>query len=181
MAAAHAPIVRNPYLQDPDLFVRDPEFRDHIYLDADDFATYLTAAVVAEPFAEARYADDLLRNRMLNELFHEAVPVILHEDDLNAMYYSIENRSPYLDRDARSSSARASRRGTSSATATPRRCCATPMRGIAPDAVLDNRRKVGLQRADRRPARRLRPGRPRGAAGRPPDLRPGAPRGRSRT
>ena len=36
---------------------------------------------------------------MLNELFHEAVPVILHEDDLNAMYYSIENRSPFLDRE----------------------------------------------------------------------------------
>ena len=36
---------------------------------------------------------------MLNELFHEAVPVILHEDDLNAMYFSIENRSPFLDRE----------------------------------------------------------------------------------
>ena len=34
---------------------------------------------------------------MLNELFHEATPVILHEDDLNSMRYSIENRSPYLD------------------------------------------------------------------------------------
>ena len=36
---------------------------------------------------------------MLNELFHEVVPVILKHDDLNSMYYSIENRSPYLDRD----------------------------------------------------------------------------------
>jgi len=26
------------------------------------------------------------------------VPVILHEDDLNSMYCSVENRSPYLDR-----------------------------------------------------------------------------------
>jgi asparagine synthase (glutamine-hydrolysing) len=34
---------------------------------------------------------------MLNELFHEATPVILQEDDLNSMKYSIENRSPYLD------------------------------------------------------------------------------------
>ena len=34
---------------------------------------------------------------MANEMFHEIVPVILHEDDLNAMYFSIENRSPYLD------------------------------------------------------------------------------------
>jgi len=30
-------------------------------------------------------------------MFHEITPVILHEDDLNSMYYSIENRSPYLD------------------------------------------------------------------------------------
>src|SRR4029077_19290720 len=84
-----------------------------------------------------------LRNRMLNELFHEAVPVILHEDDLNAMYFSIENRSPFLDRRLFEF------------------CCRIParflirdgyakivlrdaMRGIVPDAVLDNRRKVGF-------------------------------------
>lgn len=36
---------------------------------------------------------------MMNELFNEVVPVILKHDDLNSMYYSIENRSPYLDRD----------------------------------------------------------------------------------
>ena len=36
---------------------------------------------------------------MMNEMFHEVVPVILHEDDLNSMYYSIENRSPFLDRE----------------------------------------------------------------------------------
>ena len=34
---------------------------------------------------------------MLNELFQEIVPPILHEDDLNSMHCSIENRSPYLD------------------------------------------------------------------------------------
>jgi asparagine synthase (glutamine-hydrolysing) len=33
----------------------------------------------------------------MNELFHESIPVILHEDDLNSMLYSIENRSPFLD------------------------------------------------------------------------------------
>ena len=32
-----APIVRNPYLQDPDVFVKNPALRDHIYLDAEDF------------------------------------------------------------------------------------------------------------------------------------------------
>ena len=33
---------------------------------------------------------------MLNETFAETVPVILHEDDLNAMSVSLENRSPFL-------------------------------------------------------------------------------------
>ena len=36
---------------------------------------------------------------MQNELLHEIVPVILGHDDLNSMYHSIENRSPYLDKD----------------------------------------------------------------------------------
>ena len=35
---------------------------------------------------------------MANELFHESIPVILHEDDRNSMMYSVENRSPFLDR-----------------------------------------------------------------------------------
>src|SRR5262249_4946280 len=91
------PIVRNPHLGNPHLFIEDCNFRDHIYLHADEFAQFLYHPW-SEPFAEEPYTSSLLRNRMLNEMFHEAVPVILHEDDLNAMYYSIENRSPFLDR-----------------------------------------------------------------------------------
>jgi asparagine synthase (glutamine-hydrolysing) len=88
--------VRNPHLKDPLLFVKAPAFREHIYLDADVYAGMLTRPF-AEPFAEERFCDGLLRNRMMNELFREAIPVILHEDDLNSMRFSIENRSPYLD------------------------------------------------------------------------------------
>ena len=91
------PVVRNPYLSNPDLFVNDPGFRDHIFLGNEGFATYLRQPF-AEPFREEQYATSLLRNRMMNEMFHESVRVILHEDDLNAMYFSIENRSPFLDR-----------------------------------------------------------------------------------
>jgi asparagine synthase (glutamine-hydrolysing) len=47
-------------------------------------------------FEEESLANSLLRNRMLNELFFEVIPVILHEDDRNSMMYSVENRSPYL-------------------------------------------------------------------------------------
>jgi asparagine synthase (glutamine-hydrolysing) len=136
------PIVRNPFLSNPELFINDPSFRDHIFLDAEGFAKYLKEDW-NEPFSETAYTDSLLRNRMMNEMFNEAVPVILHEDDLNAMYFSIENRSPYLDRDlfefcfsipsrhlVRDGYAKAVLRDS--------------MRGIVPERVLDSRRKVGF-------------------------------------
>ena len=47
--------------------------------------------------SEKLYCDRPLRNRLLNELYREIVPVILAEDDSNAMQSSLENRSPYLD------------------------------------------------------------------------------------
>ncbi|MGZ3440700.1 MAG: asparagine synthase-related protein, partial [Polyangia bacterium] len=136
------PIVRNPFLTDPERFVRTPEFRDHIYLDADGFAGFLREPW-GEPFDEERYTANVLRNRMLNELFHEAVPVILHEDDLNAMYYSIENRSPFLDRalfewSCRIPARHLMRDGYAKAV------LRDSMRGIVPDPILDSRRKVGF-------------------------------------
>jgi asparagine synthase (glutamine-hydrolysing) len=136
------PVVRNPYLSNPDLFVEDPEFRGHIYLNADEFATYLKNGF-SEGFIESRFTSNLLRNRMLNELFVEAVPVILHEDDLNAMYYSIENRSPFLDRVLFEFSTSIPTRHLvrdGRAKAVLREA----MRGIVPDLILDNRRKVGF-------------------------------------
>lgn len=90
------PLVRNPFLRDLDRYLKNPQERGHIYLDSEVFASYLTTEW-REAWREEHYAGSLLRNRMLNELFHEATPVILHEDDLNSMKYSLENRSPYLD------------------------------------------------------------------------------------
>jgi len=91
------PFVRNPYLKNPRLYFDDPSFRAHIYLNNDAFTEYLKVDF-DEGFTEKDYCQDsMFRNRMMNELFHENVPPILHEDDLNSMFYSIENRSPYLD------------------------------------------------------------------------------------
>jgi len=136
------PIVRNPFLQNPDYFAEDPSRREHIYLDADQFSTYLRNGF-SEPFSEELLSDDLLRNRMLNELFHEAVPVILHEDDLNAMYFSIENRSPFLDRELfEFTSSIPTRHLIRDAFA--KSVLRDSMRGIVPDLILDNRRKVGF-------------------------------------
>jgi len=91
-----APIIRNPYMQNPKMYFDQPGIRTHIYLNRDDFAAILKEDFL-EDFLEESYCESLLKNRMLNELFHETIPVILHEDDLNSMYYSIENRSPFLD------------------------------------------------------------------------------------
>lgn len=137
-----APLVRNPYLQNPRLYFDDPGVRDHIYLNAREFAGYLRQDWF-EAFSEADYTPSLLRNRMANELFHEAVPVILHEDDLNAMYFSIENRSPFLDRRLFDICSRIPTRylirdGFAKVV------LRDAMRGIVPDPVLDNRRKVGF-------------------------------------
>ena len=91
-------MVRDPHLQDPLAFHREPARRDHLVPDRDRFNAWLVEPIT-EDFAETDHADSLLRRRMMNELFAEVVPVILEEDDLNAMRWSVENRSPYLDRD----------------------------------------------------------------------------------
>lgn len=88
--------VRNPYLKNPKLYFDDQSIRDHNHLNSELFASYLKEDY-SITYDDENFTGSLLRNRMLNELFHEITPVILHEDDLNSMYYSIENRSPYLD------------------------------------------------------------------------------------
>jgi len=89
-------LVRNPLLRDPELYVRRPDYREHMYDGRAELAAFMTEPC-DEPFFEEAYTAEPLRNRMLNELFHEATPVFLHEDDLNSMRCSVENRSPFLD------------------------------------------------------------------------------------
>ena len=137
-----APIVRNPFLQDADCFIKNPNLRDHIFLDATVFSSFLTSPW-SERFEEEGYNRIILRNRMNNELFHESVPVILHEDDLNAMYYSVENRSPFLDRRLFEvcqsiPTKHLIRNGRAKAV------LREAVRGLAPDIILDNPRKVGF-------------------------------------
>ena len=88
--------VRNPYLKNPRLYFDDQSIRAHNHLNSSEFESFLTEDYSIK-ITDTNYTGSLLRNRMLNELFHEATPVLLHEDDLNSMKYSVENRSPYLD------------------------------------------------------------------------------------
>lgn len=89
-------LIRNPFLQNPDYYRLDPSSRKHMILNSDEFEDCFKLEVKAT-FPETTYTDSLLRNRMLNELFHEGTRPILYETDMNSMFYSVENRSPYLD------------------------------------------------------------------------------------
>ena len=92
------PNIRNPYLKDPYHYIKNKNNRDLVYEKHLNVSKY---AIIKkrEKFTEIKFCKELLRNRMSNEMFNEVVPVILKHDDLNSMYHSIENRSPYLDRE----------------------------------------------------------------------------------
>ena len=136
------PTVVNPQFMDADAFIHQPEFRDYLYPRADRRLGFLTE-FFHEPFAETNFCPGILRNRMLNELLHESVPVILHQDDCNAMYWSVENRSPFLDRSLvdfcnRIPTPYLIQDGYTKAVL--RRA----VHGIVPEAILESRRKVGF-------------------------------------
>ena len=89
-------ITRNPFLKDYKTFLSDKKPRNHIFLNNEIFSSFLKSGW-RERFVESKFTSGELRNRMLNEIFNETIPAILHEEDLNAMSYSIENRTPFLD------------------------------------------------------------------------------------
>ncbi len=136
------PHVLNPLLRNPNMFIDNPKEQRHLYMNAQTYGKHLTT-----PWNETHTDDywerDILRNRMLNELFIETIPPPLHEEDLNAMYFSVENRSPFLDTGLFEASytiptQHLVQNGMAKAV------LREAMRGIVPDAILDNRRKVGF-------------------------------------
>jgi asparagine synthase (glutamine-hydrolysing) len=136
------PLVRNPFLQDPDCFIKNAKLRDHIFLDSEIFSSYMINGW-SESFREEYFGHVNLRNRMNNELFYESVPVILHEDDLNSMYYSVENRSPFLDVGL-FNHCQAIPTEYLIQKAKAKAVLRESLRGIVADPILDNPRKVGF-------------------------------------
>ena len=90
------PYVRNKYLKNHKLYLKNNKFYKHKYLikDVSDLLIKKKNNLIHK---EKFYSKSNLKNKMMNELFKESVPVILECDDFNAMMYSIENRSPFLD------------------------------------------------------------------------------------
>lgn len=89
--------IRNPILQDPRLFIENPNYRGHIALNSPRVADFLHDPTLPS-FQETSFCTDPLRNRMLNELMQESVPVLTWSHDSHYMAHSIENRAAYLDR-----------------------------------------------------------------------------------
>ncbi len=140
--ATYGRFVRNPFLQDPLRMVNTPDARDHIFLGREKFSDFLIEPF-DEPHAEHNYSDALLRNRMMNEVRHETVPVMLHDDDLASMRWSVENRAPFLDSDlVRFLFTVPTRHLVQDGL--PKFLLRAAGRGIAPDSILTNPRKQGI-------------------------------------
>ena len=92
------PLLKNNELKNPFKYINNPRDRETIY-DHWRQNYKLTRFKINHKFIEHFFCRDLLRNRMLNELFYEITPATLRHEDLNCMQYSIENRSPYLNKD----------------------------------------------------------------------------------
>jgi asparagine synthase (glutamine-hydrolysing) len=81
-------------------FVRNPILKNISYKNKINDQSKIVNKCILKTTNKIKYnnfeiKNDILRKKMLNEMFYEVVPVILHHDDHNSMYYSVENRSPF--------------------------------------------------------------------------------------
>lgn len=90
--------IRNPHLKKYENFIKDKNYRKHLFFTNPEILRCIKIKKYSK-FSEEKFCNDVLRNRMLNELFYETIPPILNEDDQNHMFSSVENRSPFLDVD----------------------------------------------------------------------------------
>ena len=94
------PLLKNPVLRKGVDALPEIELLKHHYFDIDIRSKLFldqTPCPTSNPVRNSQLS--LLRQRMVADLTSEVVPVILYEDDLNAMHFSVENRSPLLSRE----------------------------------------------------------------------------------
>ncbi len=92
------PFIRNKNLQKINFYDEKRNQYKNIFPSNSNNLTYLKFNKKIR-IKEKRYSKNRLKNRMLNELFHEITPITLNHEDLNCMKHSIENRSPFLDKE----------------------------------------------------------------------------------
>ena len=91
------PLIRNKDFKNSNYFIKNnfPNYLNSFNFDLS--KKFLIKKIKPIKFTQITYSKSILKNRMKNETFRESLPVILNEEDLNSMFFSIENRSPYLD------------------------------------------------------------------------------------
>ena len=135
------PQIRNPILKREDLFLKNRNYREHVYDNFSKNSEYLIKPVKFN-FKEKHFHSNLMKNRMLNEIFFETTKVILREDDLISMKQSIENRSPYLDLDLFNHSYSIPNKFLIK-NGMKKHILRESMRGIVHDNILNDNKKVG--------------------------------------
>ena len=90
------PITRNPLLNNAVNFSSENNLRKHTF-QYEKFKENMFLKKSNYKFKEKKFVSSIMKNRMINQLRHETIPVLLKEVDSNSMYNSIEHRSPYLD------------------------------------------------------------------------------------
>ena len=90
------PLTRNPILKNHINFIKKENLMKHTY-QIEKFKDGIFKKKKKVAFVEEKYANSLMKNRMINQIRNETVPDGLKEDDMNSMYHSIEHRSPFLD------------------------------------------------------------------------------------
>ena len=89
------PLIRNPLMKD---YVNYSKNKNYIkIIKGANYQKDLSKKTFSLKFKDRKFTKTFLKNRMINEMFYESVPVLLQEEDINAMFFSIENRSPYLN------------------------------------------------------------------------------------
>lgn len=88
--------VENPLIKNIDNFFKKPN-KEHLYNDINFFLTLMSKKGKNYSLQDQKLSSSPLRNRMMNDLFFDVVPIVLHQEDLNYMKNSIENRCPFLD------------------------------------------------------------------------------------
>lgn len=94
------PVTRNPYLREKKFILKKKFYmksliNNHVNIEINKFFK----KKIDLKFKDVFFSKKILKNRMFNELFYENIPTMLFEDDRNHMFNSIENRSPFLDKD----------------------------------------------------------------------------------
>ena len=73
-------------MRNNELYIKNQNFRENVYEEYYENFNFLKKKNYSK-FSESVFTKNLFRNRMMNEMFGEVVPIILYHEDLNSMCF----------------------------------------------------------------------------------------------